>query len=372
MLTNKSLLGRKVSKLLPIAALLLVAITIQILVLRAGRIHWTSDQAVVAIMARDIVQRGAHPVFYYGSAYAGSLEPHWVAFCFALFGVSITTYHLAMIALLVVLLCIVYGTTRTAFSRPVALLAVGYLALPPYFFLYKGLTSDGAYDAVAILGAFLLYAALRLEASIRQSGKVRLWVTVLGLAAGMGWWVDPLIVYFYLAVLAWFVVVRPSVFLQLSFYPFFIGAFLMGGFPWWVNNIRFSWHSLTAPELAAAPQGQIINQFAGFWKLGLPIILASRPVFNRVDTYGGESIVSAVLYLVPTFLLLFYVLKHRKLLRSKPVGEIPAQARTLLLLLLPLLIVPCLVAVNNRSDLSEPRYLFALYAFYPIAFGFSI
>jgi hypothetical protein len=134
----------------------------------------------------------------------------------------------------------------------IGLLAAGYLAVPPYFFLYKGLTSDGAYDAVAVLGTFLLYAALRLEESLRRSRDGRLWITLLGLAAGLGWWVDPLIVYFYLAVLIWFVVVRPSVFAHLSFYPLFAGAFFLGGFPWWHNNIRFSWHSLTAPELAVA------------------------------------------------------------------------------------------------------------------------
>ena len=40
-----------------------------------GRISFSSDQGIISLMALDILQQGAHPVFCYGSEYAGALSP---------------------------------------------------------------------------------------------------------------------------------------------------------------------------------------------------------------------------------------------------------------------------------------------------------
>jgi hypothetical protein len=355
-----------------LAGVLLLAGLVQAWVVAAGRIHWNSDEAVVAIMATDILEHGVHPAFYYGSAYAGTLEPHWVAAVFGAFGKSVLAYRLAMGALLTGLLCVVHRLARTRFSAGTALLATAYLALPPWFFLYKGLTSDGHYDAAAILGAASLYAALRLEEALRHGRPALAWIAALGLALGAAWWTDPLSSYFDLAIGLWFLVVQPFLFVRPIAYPTFLAGFVAGGFPWWVSNLRWQWKSLHAPELAAVGPAQMADQFRSVFTLGLPIVVGARPVFNRTETYSGELLISLALAFLPLTIGLAFVWRRRKELRAGESRDEAGAGRGILLLLLTLVSGILLVSTNNRSDLAEPRFLFPLYPAFAILFAFSV
>jgi 4-amino-4-deoxy-L-arabinose transferase-like glycosyltransferase len=353
-----------------LAGVLLLSAAVQAWVAIPRRIHWNSDQAVVAIMASDILQRGVHPVFYYGSVYAGSLEPHWVAAVFAVLGRNVAAYRIAMGLLLLALIVVVYRTARRTLGEPVAILSGLWLALPPWFFLYKGLTSDGAYASLALLSAVMVYCSIRAADAMDEGGRSAVWIAGLGFAAGLGWWVDPLIGLVCLPIALWFLVVRPRVAARFAHYPAFVVAFLAGSFPWWIRNLRSDWASLRAPELASVGASRTLAQLGTFFTLGLPILLGSRPVLYRTDTWPGEALASALLYLVPLAVAIGFVWKSRSELRTPaPRGK---AARALLLLVLILVIAPLIVARNNRADLAEPRYLFLIYAAYPIVFGFAI
>ncbi|HEX5272555.1 MAG TPA: glycosyltransferase family 39 protein, partial [Gemmataceae bacterium] len=356
---------------LPVAALLLVAVGVQVAMLWAGRIDWDSDTAVVAIMARDIQRDGAHPVFYYGSAYAGTLEPHWVAAVFAVAGVSVAAYRAAIIVLLVCLLVVVYLTARLGFGRAAALAAVAYLALPPLFFLRQGLTSNGSYDAVSILGGCVLLTALLWESALRQGRPGWGRLAALGLAAGLGWWVNPLILSFGLAVAAWFLLIRPRVFLRPAHYLVFGAAFLVGGLPWWVSNALHSWYSLHDPQTERAGVLVMLVQLKNFWLLAPPVLFGIRPAWQVSETFPGETLGSGVLYLVPALMLGVHVWRHRRGLVAGQ-GADDAEARAALLILFMLVVAPVLATVSKRTFFASPRFLFPLYAVFPIAFGFAI
>ncbi len=352
------------------AVFILAAAAIQVGVVAVGRIHWNSDEALISIMAWDIL-RGIHPAFCYGSAYGGTLEPHWLAAVFAVFGSSVLSFRLAMIALLCLFLYCTYRVAALYFKPAVAALALGYLAVPPWFFLYKGLTSDGAYTTILVLGSIMLFAAMRLEACLRRGDKRLLWMAALGLVAGAAWWVHPLSVYFFAAIAVWFAIVHPSAFGRFRLYPLFTAAFLVGGFPWWVSNIRHSWKSLHAPEIAPVSLSEYVGQFGSFWKLGLPVLLASRPVFNESESYLGETLLSAFLFLAPAAIAAIFVWRQRKTLRRSLEGA-AAQSRVLLLLLLVLVFVPLIASTIKRAHFSEPRFLFPILTAYPVVFGFAV
>jgi len=354
-----------------LCSILVVAAAVQAGVSLAGPIPWTSDQAVVAIMAEDIL-RGVHPAFYYGSAYAGTLEPHWVAAVFSLMGASVGAYRLAMGVLLTAFVYVVYRLARTRFSGRTALLAAAYLALPPWFLLYKGLTSDGHYVTAAILGAGCLCAALRLEDSFRAGRGTHLRAVALGLVSGAAWWTDPLSSYFFLGIAVWFLVVQPAILGRLSLYPLFLAGFLVGGFPWWISNIRWDWKSLRAPELATTDLPQALSQLKTVATLGMPILFGSRPVFYQTATYAGELLVSLALGIVPLGVALVFVWKWRKKLRKGVRLGKPRAARALFLLILVVLCGIAAVSVSGRSDLVEPRFLFPLYGAFAILFAFSV
>ncbi len=361
----------RVREALPVVALLLAAAAVQIGMLAAGRIDWDSDTAVVAIMARDILRDGAHPVFYYGSAYAGTLEPHWVAAVFAVGGISVPTYRAAVVVLLACLLAVVYRTARRPFGRAVALVAVAYLALPPVFFLRQGLTSNGSYDAVTILGGCVLLTAQLWEAALRQGrpGPGRL--AAVGLAAGAGWWVNPLILSFGVAVVLWFLLIRPRVFLRPVHYLVFAIAFVVGGLPWWVSNALHSWYSLHDPQTERASLLEFVVQLKNFWQLAPPVLIGTRPVWQVEETYPGETLACDLLYLVPAAVLAVFAWRRRKGLATGR-GEEYAEARAELLVLLMLVVGPVLAAVSKRTFFAAPRFLFPLYAVFPIAFGFAV
>src|SRR3970040_1364373 len=122
-----------------------------------GRVPFSSDQAVAAIMAEDILERGAHPVFTYGAHYAGTLEPHYLALVFAIFGASPLVFRGAMAVLVALAVVGVWATAREAFGDRAGFFAGLYLALGPSFFLYKGLTSDGAYASLLALSSLCLW-----------------------------------------------------------------------------------------------------------------------------------------------------------------------------------------------------------------------
>lgn len=356
---------------LAVLSVLALAAAIQVAVIAGDRIHWDSDQAVVGIMARDILERGAHPVFFYGNAYAGTIDVYWLALVFEMLGQSVNSYRFAMMVLLGALIYTVYRTARTRFPRGAALLAAGYLALPPWFFLYKGLTA-GVYDVLAILGGACIYCAFRLEEASRSGERVLFWTGALGLAAGAGWWVYPLIVYFFLAIGLWFVIVRPSIFGRPLPYLVFALAFLLGGLPWWLSNLRYHWKSLNAFQMQSAALPQFGSQLSTVATQAIPILLGSRPVLDQIEAYPGELAVSLVLALVPVLVATCEVWRGRKAIREAPVGEDAARTRGLLLLLLTLALGPVVVSTNRFSYLSEPRFLFPLYAVFPIVFGFAV
>jgi hypothetical protein len=51
-------------------------------------VPFNADEAIVALMARHILQ-GERPIFFYGQAYMGSLDAYLVALGFLLFGQQI-------------------------------------------------------------------------------------------------------------------------------------------------------------------------------------------------------------------------------------------------------------------------------------------
>jgi hypothetical protein len=258
--------------------LVLAALACQAFVLTTSRIPTSSDQAVVGLMAKHIAEGRGHPVFYYGSTYAGSLEAHLVAGMFRVFGVGMGVFRATMVALTWLIVAFVWWLTSRAFGRDEALVALAYLALPPYFFLYKGMTSDGAYAAVMLHAAVMVGSALLAE---RAGGASLRWIyPVVGLAIGVGIWVSLVTLPLSLVVVAWMVARRPT-------RPGPVAAILalaglaVGSFPWWFWNIRHEWASLTAPEVARASLSGILANAGSAVRSSIPVLTgAAHPLYG--------------------------------------------------------------------------------------------
>ncbi|MFN2387187.1 MAG: glycosyltransferase family 39 protein [Thermoanaerobaculia bacterium] len=346
--------------------ILAVSAAAQVATMAMHRIHWNSDQAIVALMARHIQTGQAHPIFYYGSHYAGTLESHYLAAVFTLFGSSFASYRLGMMLLLLLHSVLVYAVARRAFGVTAGLAAAAYLAIPPYFYLYKGLTSDGAYTSLAVLGAGMLYAAVRLE-DAQSSGAKRAslgWAALLGVLAGLAWWVLPLAGYFYVAILLWFLAVARSVFRRPGNYLVFLAAVLLGSLPWWLGNLGQGWPSFTAPGISLIRSDRVFLGLADFFRRGVPALFGAHPAPVHPDIFPGASIVAALICVLPLGFSL-HVLLSPKRRRKEPAR------RALLLAVLMFFSIPLVAGLNEETYLFDPRYVYPIYAPFALLLGYA-
>lgn len=178
---------------LGLAAVLLVALAGRVLLLASGSVSFHSDEAVVALMARHILQ-GERPVFFYGQAYMGSLDAWLVAVGFRLFGESVLSIRLVQAALYLGIVATGYGLAWRLSGRQVVALAAGLLlAIPPVLVALYTTATLGGYNETLLLGNIVLWMAYDVTHEYRRSWWR--WA-LMGVCAGLGWWANGLIVAF--------------------------------------------------------------------------------------------------------------------------------------------------------------------------------
>jgi hypothetical protein len=339
-------------ELLFVLILLVVAWGVQWFVVATRRIPASSDQAIVGLMAKHILERGDHPVFYYGSAYAGSLEPHYVAGVFALLGPSPASYRIAMGGLVLLMMLGTWALTREAFGPRPAIFALAYLALPPFYFLYKGLTSDGHYDAFNLFVVGVLLVCIRIEKVLATGGDLRRLLVALGVLFGIGWWINPITPPISAAAAAW-------IFFRKRHPPlrkvvWVVAGFLAGSIPWTWWNLRHQWASLVMPELGHVGIRGALHNLSEVFARSLPILTGGMRfrIEDTADTFPFSSVVvGAILIavLIPS-------------VRRAVTGD-----RVLRLLFLCFLLLTAAAIWSTRYLPGEPRLLFPYYVLIPPA-----
>lgn len=262
--------------------LLALATLYRLLLLARGWPALDSDAAVIGLMARHILQ-GDRPTFFWGQNYMGPFEAYFAALLFALFGSS--TFLLGFSALLLTLgfLATVYAIGRIAYGPMVGLLALGWLALSPPFFLLRQLAPIGGYQELLLLGGLILlgvWSRLRLS-STRPSTRAE-WLRciavylAIGYLAGLGFWSDMLILPVLLVAGAALLLGRRREVLSWAGVALLL-AVLIGAWPYIAFNIATG--NATYKQLAHQnnPPGWPLQTF-GALTAGLPIIAGSPNV----------------------------------------------------------------------------------------------
>jgi hypothetical protein len=335
------------------------AVAAQTWLLSTDRIPRSADQAVVGLIARHILEGKGHPVFYWGATYAGTLEPHFVAAVFLLLGPTPTAYRVAMGTLVWAILGGVGFLSFRAFGRRAAFVSLLYLAVPPFFFPYKGFTSDGAYATVMLAAALSLLFALEADARLRKGASPTLPMLLLGLVAGAGFWVTPVTLPVSSAAALWLLFrqrPRPALRSALAL----AGGIAGGSFPWWIWNLRHDWASLSANEIRAVNVEGLLRNGWAFLVKSIPVLTgAAVPLFtdNRREPFPFASIA------VPSVLCLFLI---------PPLVQAVKGDRTVRLFFLAFGFVIVATVGSGRFLATEPRYAVALYAIVPPLLGTSV
>jgi len=273
-----------------VAAALLKAVLIPM-----SAIPFDSDEAVVALMAKHILE-GERPVFFYGQAYMGSLDAFLIALAFRLLGTSVLAVRLTQVALFVGVLLSMYWLARElGGSEGEALASVALMAVPPVLLNLYTTATLGGYVETLLFGNLLLIVGHQLATRERTDSPLP-WLA-LGAVAGLGFWTLELILV-YLVPVALILLARLG-WRQWPRYLLATAAFLVGSGPWWWYNFT---HAHAALRVIFEPGDPLLAvpmslRVLGFFCLGLPTLFGLR------YPWAPQVVLPALAWAILTFYL---------------------------------------------------------------------
>ncbi len=215
------------------------------------------DEGLVGIQAERILH-GQFPIYFYAQPYMGSLEAYLAAALFSVTGPSNWALRAVPLALSLVL---VYLTWRLALAllpkgarmNPLlAGLAALAAAVPPLYDAVAELRAWGGQIEVYVVTVALLLATVELADRLRANAKAfeltRRWA-VLGLLAGLGIWINPLVSYALVACALWLLPplvtrLRAGRMRALAPLAALLPGVAIGGFPAWIYAAQHSGENL--------------------------------------------------------------------------------------------------------------------------------
>jgi 4-amino-4-deoxy-L-arabinose transferase-like glycosyltransferase len=328
---------------LPLLFVLIVALSARVLLLASNTVSFHSDEAVVGLMARHILQ-GERPVFFYGQAYMGSLDAWLVAVGFQLFGDTVPTIRIVQSVLYLLIVLTGYVIARR-FSGKTSIAAITglMLALPSSLFALYTAASLGGYSEALLCGNLVLlsgYNAAQSLAGAHTDAPLHIpsaadtftpsksswlnWIS-LGLAAGIGWWSNGLIVVYMLPVgaLLLYRLLRGTtakIQQRLAWVGIAAVCFFVGSAPWWIYNFEHQWAALAfyvpslsvqedthvqyLPDLRTEPATFQETSGTGIGDRALGLVLFGLPALTGLRFSWASSFFLPIIGLPVTFLFL--------------------------------------------------------------------
>ena len=339
--------------------------------LRATNFGIDSDEAIVGLMAKHILEGKPLPIFYYGQHYMGSLEGILVSCMFRIFGISSWALQSVPYLCSVLLVPVVFLLTRELGGRAAAHFSAVLYALPPAGLLVWSSKARGGFIEILLIGAFALLYTCRW---LRQR-EPNVWgPAVVGFLLGVGWWVNNQILYF-MAPIGVCMAMRgvrdvfdpilekntaASKFSLLKSYSLAgvvgILTFLFGSSPYWIYNIKEGFPSLGM--FGFATFDQVATHFYGLITVALPILLGSRRFWDADSSLGILSLLYLMVYGV---LSVFYLVSRRRQVLSLLVFKIDRKSPLEILPLFILVSLGIFVISTFGWLVQAPRYLLPVY-----------
>lgn len=253
-----------------------------------------ADQAIVGLMAKQILH-GHTTAFYWGQSYGGA-EPYVVAALSVVLGKSAVATSATAAILAAVAAALTYVCARQlSGNRTIAVLAATAVWVWPEEAIWHSTTEFGFRGVTLVCGLLCLVLALRIDAR-GESVPV---VLGLGLAAGVGWWSSPEILYFLFPVLlvllfgktrAWRPGNRHSGLIARVVLA--VAGFLVGALPWLVANIRSGFASLESSStgVPVSERTSYFSRIGIFFRHALPQQLGLiNPIRQGVVPLTGDG-----------------------------------------------------------------------------------
>jgi 4-amino-4-deoxy-L-arabinose transferase-like glycosyltransferase len=223
---------------------LLSALVVKVVVIFSNALPFNSDEAIVALMAKHIIQ-GQVPNFFYGQSYMGSLDAMLISIAFRIFGEQIWPIRMIQSLLFLGTVLTTMLIARKLFGSNRSALIAGFLiALPPVNVTLYTTVSLGGYGEALLLGNLLFLGGVSLieqtrDETVRQD-NIYLNVFLWSLGAGFAFWVFGLSIVFTLPVIIimfWYIYKNYSYRKTIIIFLIFTVGLLIGAIPWWMPSL---------------------------------------------------------------------------------------------------------------------------------------
>lgn len=329
-----------------------------------------SDEAIVGLMAREILHGRAFPVFYWGQEYMGAVEAYLAVPLFALFGPSVRTLKLVPVFFTIATVPAAAALAFRAAGRHAAIFTAFAFCTPPLAFALWSIKTRGGFTEPVELGLWILWGAFKVTEA-KDARRALGWAAACGLALGIGlWWGEFVVPYALPAFLV--LALQPR---GRSAVVWGIGALstLVGSAPAiWRNAFTTHWatltHALTPDPLQAAVQHQPLHAVPDVaWRnlasIGFPAMLGFHDARIAPFDWHGPLLVPAALLTLVACCGFGVAVLHA--LRTR---ELSARLATLGPLIGGLAMV--MLYVYSRFGYErEPRYVLALWPAIATCFG---
>lgn len=271
--------------------ILIAAAGLKLWLTAANAIPFNSDEAVVGLMARHILQ-GERPIFFYGQAYMGSLDAFLVAGGFAIFGQQVWVIRLIQAVLYLGVIFSTYLLGKKALgSTLTGLLAALILAIPTVNVTLYTTASLGGYGEALLIGNLELLTAFaagaRLKAGNRGEWRTAALFLLWGALAGLGLWANALAMIYTIPTglyLLWRIYKTTGFAAGWIYILAAIPGFFAGSAPWWFFAVRNGLGTLVTELMGTAvavEQGSYLARVFGhifnLLLLGGTVIFGLRP-----------------------------------------------------------------------------------------------
>ena len=250
------------------AGVLILAVAVRVWAAWAERCITNADSSVVALMARHLAAFKDFPVFFYGQAYMGSLEPLASALMIRLLGATGFAVNLGPVLFAAAALAVLWWWARIAAGPRGGLAALLAALFGPAVYFQFQTAPRGGYMVALFVDALAVVLAARLAAGLREQERISGWRwAVLGLVAGVGMWSNMIVLAGLLAAgLLLLLGMRGQIWRHLRGIGAGLAGFMAGFSPWLAWNLGHGWGSLAMSQFGqrAPPLESLRNSWTRF------------------------------------------------------------------------------------------------------------
>ncbi|MBL7190806.1 glycosyltransferase family 39 protein [bacterium] len=321
------------------------------------------DEAVVGLMAKHILERGEHPLFWYGIHYngAGSWEAHLGALIFKIAGYSDYSLKFAAVLISMALLVFLYLWAKENFGV-VAGLLTSFFYVFSVSFIQWNLKLRGHLTLILCL-TILLWLYYRF---LFQAKREKIFSLLVGLFSGLSvWCLESSVVMIFVFLLFWFILDK-RFFLRRNFFAMAM-MFIIGAFPVIYENLAYNFANikhLIGSSIDIVETPSFTAKLIDFFTYAFPALFHWNIIHNYPEYLpwyvwiGYAFLIISSAYFIS--ILIVPLKKWFGLLVNKQPNDISVLQEGRILFIAVYLLMFLSAFIFSKFSLMSPRYLLTL------------